>query len=484
MITRCQINFVFAVLMAFGVSCVHAVNVIMVSPATIGVHPSVKAFRDTVSRRIPEAKIAHWQVKNDEFSALPDRIRKEKPDLVFTWGTPVTLAIAGRHDSPDGIKDIPVVFCFVADPIRAKLVKDAQRPGRNMTGASHLAPLATQFRSIRQYASMEKLGVVYNPTEPNAVAMVEALKDEAKTSKVTLLLEAIDVVDGKPDPSSLPAKIAQVKAAGADWLYMGPDTFVSLTHQRIVTRAALDNQLPTFAATETPIRAGDGLFGLYSATENVGRFAAFKAIQILRKEKPIEEIAIETLQRFVVIINITTARTLDKIPPLSLLKIADVRNAPLGPPPAIPAPLVPAALAAQAAPAAPPAPAGAAAAKAPAVPAGAAAAKAPAAPAAGVVAAQVSKAAPAATSAAVPSKPGATTAVGAAASTKPGQPTSGTAAPKVTPSPATPASTPAASQQTKVIPTAPAPTPTKPAASTITPATGNTAPPAQAPRQP
>jgi putative tryptophan/tyrosine transport system substrate-binding protein len=325
--------------MVLAVGCTFeamAVKVVMVSP--VGLHPAVRGFRDAITKQIPEAKVFLWEVKTDDYPGLPDRIRNEKPDLIFTWGTPVTLAIAGRHDQPNGIKDIPVVFCFVADPVRAKLVADSTKPGRNVTGASHLAPLATQFRSIRQYDTLNKLGVVYNPIEPNAIAMVEALKAESGPSNVELILESVDVLpDGKPDPASIPGKIAKVKAAGADWLYMGPDTFISLTHRAIVTRAALENNLPTFAATETPIRSGDGLYGLYSASENVGRFAAFKAAQILRKQKPIGEIPIETLQRFVVIINITVAKALNRIPPLALLKIADVRDAPLTPAPPPPA---------------------------------------------------------------------------------------------------------------------------------------------------
>ena len=49
--------------------------------------------------------------------AFVQEIRETRPDLVYTWGTPVTLGIAGRYDAPDKqkfITDIPVVLSELA----------------------------------------------------------------------------------------------------------------------------------------------------------------------------------------------------------------------------------------------------------------------------------------------------------------------------------------------------------------------------------
>src|SRR5690606_25548679 len=69
-----------------------------------------------------------------KLSLFVDEIRELKPDLVYTWGTPVTLGIAGRYDAEnkqDYITDIPIVFALVASPLNAKLVADRARPARN-----------------------------------------------------------------------------------------------------------------------------------------------------------------------------------------------------------------------------------------------------------------------------------------------------------------------------------------------------------------
>src|SRR5262249_24969208 len=108
-----------------------------------------------------------------------EEIRQAKPDLVYTWGTPVTLGVAGRYDAPDKAKfitDIPIVFALVASPEGSGLVADRAKPGRNITGAVHVVPTDTQLRAMRSYRPIERLGVLYTATEQNSVSIVEELR--------------------------------------------------------------------------------------------------------------------------------------------------------------------------------------------------------------------------------------------------------------------------------------------------------------------
>ncbi|MFN3547876.1 MAG: ABC transporter substrate binding protein, partial [Mesorhizobium sp.] len=101
-----------------------------------------------------------------------EEIRALKPDLVYTWGTPVTLGIAGRYDAEDRsavIGDIPVVFALVASPLAAGLVRDNARPGRLLTGAVHVVPTETQLRAMHAYRPITRLGVLYTGSEQNSV---------------------------------------------------------------------------------------------------------------------------------------------------------------------------------------------------------------------------------------------------------------------------------------------------------------------------
>ena len=301
--------------------------IIMVTPRGETVMETV--FEADLKRRL-DGKARFLLIKPDmsnpdEAAALPERLRQEKPALIYTWGTPVTQAVAGKHDHPL-IADIPIIFAVVADPLRAGVVPQLKKTGRNVTGTMHLAPLSVQINAIQSFRPFKKLGVVYNASEQNARDMLEDLKAEARRADFELIAEAVSRgADGLPDPASLPGLIHQVKARGAEWLYIGPDTFVGFTHRKITTNAAIAAGLPSFTANESAIRNGNALFGLFSPQENMSRFVALKAAQILKGEAPVGAIPIETLQRFSVLINMCAARALGVFPPLPLLNVADVR---------------------------------------------------------------------------------------------------------------------------------------------------------------
>jgi putative tryptophan/tyrosine transport system substrate-binding protein len=301
-------------------------HVVLVTPR--GETAMERVFKDELRRRVGAVRFT--LIKPDvanaaDMKALPERIRKEKPSLIYSWGTPTTVAIAGTHDAPH-ISDIPIVFAVVADPLRARLVKDLRKPGRNITGTSHLAPMAVQLSAMKEYKAFTRLGVVYNPKEANTRFMLEDLAAEAQKSGIELLVEPVGMTAaGDPDPATLQAKIQQVKARGAEWLYLGPDTFVGFTHRQLTTNASLAAGLAAFTANESAIRDANSLFGLFSPVENMARFVAFKASQVLMQEKPVAEVPIETLQRFSVLINLCVAKALKTYPPLGLLNYADVR---------------------------------------------------------------------------------------------------------------------------------------------------------------
>ena len=304
-------------------------HVVLVTPR--GETVMERVFKDELQRRVGTVRftlIKSDVSRPDTLAALPEQVRQARPDLVYTWGTPTTVAVAGTHDAPR-LPDVPIVFAVVADPLRAKLVTSLSAPGRNLTGTSHLAPLTSQLDAMRNYRPFRTLGVVYNPKEANARFMVDDLTTEARAQGLTLLAEPVGLTaSGDPDPDSLAPQIAQLKARGAEWLYLGPDTFVAFTHRARTTEAAVKAGLPAFTANESAIRDAHALFGLFSPAENMARFVAFKAAQILRREQSAAAIPIETLQRFSVLVNLCTARTLKAWPPMALLSHADVRLPP------------------------------------------------------------------------------------------------------------------------------------------------------------
>lgn len=300
-------------------------HVVIVTPR--GETAMEQVFLQELRRRVGPVRVT--LIKSElanaaDMRSLPARVRAAKPTVIYSWGTPTTLALAGTHDAPQ-IADIPIVFTVVADPLRARLVKDLKVPGRNVTGSSHLAPLSVQLTAMREFKPFKILGVVYNPTEPNVRYMLEDLSAEAKRDGFQLVTQAVGLMpNGQPDPKTLDAKIKLVKEQGADWLYIGPDSFVGFNYRKLSTGASIEAKLPAFTANESAIRDGHALFGLFSPVENLARFTALKVSQILKNERKVSEIPIETLQRFSTVVNLCSAIALNVFPPPAIFKIADV----------------------------------------------------------------------------------------------------------------------------------------------------------------
>lgn len=292
------------------------------------------AFKDYLAKRKLGFRVEtlRYSGKTADAPALIDKLRKTRPDLIYIWGTPTSLALAGTYDTvtPEKyIRDIPIVFTEVTDPVGSKLLKQLDPPQRNVTGVSHLAPLVVQVNAIKAYRPIQRLGYITNPKEPNTQLVLQALQKLASTMNFEVVDETIPLMaDGMPDASALPKVIGRIAERKVDMLYIGPSTFLAFTHRDLVTDLALKARLPTFCATESIVRKARCMFGLFSNGNNIGRFAAFKAAQILVDGVAVDRIPAETLQRFSLLINMPTAKALELYPPLSLLGVAEVVQAP------------------------------------------------------------------------------------------------------------------------------------------------------------
>lgn len=286
-------------------------------------------FKDYLARRGIRAEYTVRNPAGDPalIARAAAEIRDTRPDLVYTFGTPQTRGIVGPWDAPnpaDFIRDIPVVFTFVANPVDSRIVRSLERPGGNVTGTVHIAPVAAQLNTILAYRPIKQLGTVYNPAERNAALAVADLREECGRRGVGLIELPAPLTEGKPDPTAVPDLIARCKAEGAEMLYIGPDTFIAGIHYKTVAQAALTHRLPTFSVTELIVRSDKGMLALASSTYGIGRFTGFKAAQILSDGKQAGDIPVETLRRFSVIINMSTVKALSYYPPIGLLNFAEV----------------------------------------------------------------------------------------------------------------------------------------------------------------
>ena len=281
------------------------------------------------SRKIP-VQITYRDLNRDasKMPALLDEIRATKPDLIYTWGTSVTLGVIGPYDAANPasfISDIPVVFTLVASPTLAKIVSEKEPTARrNVTGVVHVAPVAAQIKAMASYRPFQTLGVLYTPTEQNSVVVLEEIRKLGRANGFDTVSRTFRMdANRKVTAEGAADLVRELKEAKAQWLYLPPDSFLGTLAQDVIIPAAMEVGLPTFASTEQLMQAG-ALSGLVSRYYNVGQFTAHKAEQILIGKVLPSTIPIETLKRFSYQVRMSAAEKLKLPPPLPMLGYAEM----------------------------------------------------------------------------------------------------------------------------------------------------------------
>ena len=289
-----------------------------------------KGFQDYfAARRIPvQITFRDLNRDNTRMPGFIEEIRRTKPDLIYTWGTSVTLGVVGTYDQVDpavNITDIPVVFTLVAAPVLAKIVRDLKSPGRNVTGVFHVAPTEAQVRAMASYRPFKSVGIVYTPTEQNSVVVVEEVREVSKRLGFSVVAKPLKLDANKKVTSEGAADmVRELKLQNnVEWLYLPPDSYLGTQTEKIIIPAAMSVGLPTFASTEQLMQTG-ALTGLVSRYYSIGQFTAYKAEQILVNKVRPDKIPVETLTRFALQVRMDVADQLKLPPPLPMFNYAEL----------------------------------------------------------------------------------------------------------------------------------------------------------------
>lgn len=211
---------------------------------------------------------------------------------------------------------IPIVSIISGDPVESGMAKSLSQPGGNLTGLTYYATELTGKRlEILKEAlpDIEIVDVLANPI----VAYLPFERDTILAAKRLGLKTRIHQVSKSEDLSSA---FADMKANNAQAVFVLPDMMLAGSAQEIAT-LALDNQLPTM--TWGYWFANAGCMISYSTWyPDLSYRLAFYVDRILKGAKP-GDLPIEQPSKFVLSINLKTAKTLNINLPQTLLFRAD-----------------------------------------------------------------------------------------------------------------------------------------------------------------
>ncbi|MCR4789873.1 MAG: ABC transporter substrate-binding protein, partial [Treponemataceae bacterium] len=178
------------------------------------------------------------------------------------------------------MKETPIVFGTVTDPVGAGLVDTVEKGKANVTGMSDELPSIQHIKLFKEIAGIKTLGYIYTASEDNSVSSLELIKKGCKEAGIDLVVQSIS-------NSSEVKQAAQAIVDRVDGIYLTTDNTVF---------SALPSLVGVFNKAKKPIFSGD-----VTGAKNGGCFMAsgfnyYKAgyatgemvVKILKGAKPSE----------------------------------------------------------------------------------------------------------------------------------------------------------------------------------------------------
>ena len=236
------------------------------------------------------------------------------PDVILASST-TNLAVLQQATST-----VPVVFVQVSDPLAQGFVANLTKPGGNLTGFSlyEFSIGGKWLDLLKEVApALARVAVVFNPdTSPQSKFFMRSIEAAAPSLGVqTVAMPVHTTADIEPALESF----ARTSNGG---LILPTDSFTGLRRQLFVDLAAR-HRLPSISAQSQFPRDGGLMY--YGASVNVleqFRQAASYADRILRGAEP-GDLPIQRVDKYTLIINLKTAKTLGLTVPLPVSGLAD-----------------------------------------------------------------------------------------------------------------------------------------------------------------
>ncbi len=258
--------------------------------------------------------VIEWRSANGDYARLPQLaadLVQSKVDVIIADITVATQAAKRATSS------IPIVMAIVADPVGSGLVANLAQPGGNVTGLSiMLAELSVKRLQLLKETipKLSRLGVVWNPATPWHAKAVDNLKTTAGSLGIDLSFVNVRT------PEEIGPAVATVSRSHAQALYVvdGPPLF---THRTTFLKLATTARLAVISGERQYTDEG-GLISYGPNYEDQLRRAAEYVDKIFKGGRP-GDLPIQQPTKFVVVVNLKTARALNIPIPESILLRAD-----------------------------------------------------------------------------------------------------------------------------------------------------------------
>ncbi len=200
------------------------------------------------------------------------KLKSKRPALMIAMTTPV--AQAAKHN----IKDIPLIFNVVTDPVEAGLLKDKNQIDGNATCTSDMQNLDLLLEFAKKLLpNASRIGVLYATSEANDIALLRMLKASAEKLKMQVIAIAVD------QPRDIPLRMLDFKDK-VDFIYVGTSGPIQPSLPAIVAEAN-KMRIPIFNVNEEAVQKNQVLASFGVDYVQVGKNAGNITAHILQGEE-------------------------------------------------------------------------------------------------------------------------------------------------------------------------------------------------------
>lgn len=215
-----------------------------------------------------------------------------KLDMILSLGTSATVPLSRE------IKDVPIVFSIVYDPVESGIANSWKSSANNTTGVSPLIPMSTMMDCLKKFAPVKRLAVLYTPGEKNSESQLRDLQEIEGASQIKMIPVRLTK---KEEVAQLLPEVLR----SSDALFITGSNLVNSQLPTIVDMATKAKVI-TITHLEDLVAKGV-LLGVSADSHDLGRLTGDKAVQILKGAKP-SAIQIDKANKTDIMINKNTAK--------------------------------------------------------------------------------------------------------------------------------------------------------------------------------
>jgi len=236
-----------------------------------------------------------------------------QPDVIFSQSRPATAALQRATNT------IPIIFCYVIDPIGAGFVDSFPRPGGNLTGFVVYEPsvMGKWMEMLKEIAPRTTRAALLG--NPKTALYYDYLLQAAQAAAPSLGVEPI-ATRIESDVADIERAIAAIASAPNSSMVVAPDSTTNVNSKLIIGLAAR-YRLPAIYSNKFFVAAG-GLMSYGVVAVEQYRQAASYVDRILRGTRP-RDLPVQAPTKYELFINRKTAKTLGLNVPPTLLATAD-----------------------------------------------------------------------------------------------------------------------------------------------------------------